>query len=607
MGSGVRRLISTTAVLTVAFVALAAPLPCTAAQEADEDSLAQAWEDDVEQQQGWLSRTAHRFFGRAPLSGEDLSGRAEQTVDPYAQYVDRDIEVIIIHPVLRFTAKEDTTTSSMAWLSSLARRVSSYTRESVIRQYLLFERGDTLDPYALADSERMLRQLPYINDARLLVLPVGGAADGVAIIVEYRDRWPYGIAGRIKTQERYEMNIYTSNLGGVGLLFDNKIIRNNLGDPQTGYRGILAKENLGGSFVDAMLEYEDSWQELDFLVGLQRRQIHPAIHYVGGIAWQVTDDRDNEGVPREFEDTSLWAGRVIQLSEDRTFATGLRRTLTPALSYGRRWFRERPVTRADTNRAYHHSRILLAGLTDQRVTDYKTSYLFRMGEVEDVPAGMAVQLSGGYETGEYLNRTAWFFDSGGSLVRERGDLLWADFACGGYLRNGRLEDGLVDAMTVYITPLLGAGRYRHRTYVWLRYTLGLNQTGDTRLALGGSSLVRNLERLWVRGGQRLLTSLEFRLFTPWSLLGFRTMPFAYGDVGVVGDEDDPLFTNKIYSTLGLGVRLENPSIVLPAAEFRFGIVQNVDDRGFGVAFNLGNLVYPELRLPGVRPGRVAFR
>jgi hypothetical protein len=594
------------AILTAAFLGAVLAAPALA-QIADDDSLAQAWEEDLARQQGWLQRTLHRYFGRAPLTGDELSGRAKQTVEAFAVHAGRPIEVVIVQPVLRFAAEAADTNSSEAWLSSLARRAGTYTREGVVRQYLLFARGDALDPYSLADSERLLRQLPYINDARLVVIPVGGATEGVAVIVEYRDRWPYGVTGKIKTRDRYEASLYTTNLAGAGLLLDNKIIRNNLGEPENGYRGRLAKANLAGTFIDAAVEFEDSWQELDRRVQFQRRAVHPAIRFVGGASWQDTRNRDNGGVPRRLKQSGGWLGRVFQLTSDRSYASGARRTLTPAVSYFRNRFTDRPVTGPDTNRAYHHSRIWLGGLTYQKITDYKTSYLYRMGEVEDIPSGMALQLSAGYEHGEHRGRTVGFIDAGAVVVRDRGDVIVGDLAYGGYLRDRRIEDGLLDLRLGYATPLLGGGRYRHRTYVWLRYTLGVNRTGSAELALGDGSQVRSLTSPGVRGNQRLMSSLEYRLFTPWSLLGFRIMDFGYVDAGAVGDERDAILTGKIYTSYGLGVRLYNPDLVLPTVEIRAGLIQDVDGRGFHWALDLGNLVFPEFRLPGVQPRRVAFR
>jgi hypothetical protein len=84
------------------------------------------------------------------------------------------------------------------------------------------------------------------------------------------------------------------------------------------------------------------------------------------------------------------------------------------------------------------------------------------------------------------------------------------------------------------------------------------------------------------------------------------MVFAFGDVGAIGDEKDPIFEQKIYSSLGLGVRASNPDLVLPTFELRFGVLQNVEVSSFGIAFNLGNLAYPEIRIPGVRPGTLRY-
>ena len=47
---------------------LAAAGPAVAAGDAEADSLAEAWEEDVEQQHGWLRRTVHRFFQTASTS-----------------------------------------------------------------------------------------------------------------------------------------------------------------------------------------------------------------------------------------------------------------------------------------------------------------------------------------------------------------------------------------------------------------------------------------------------------------------------------------------------------------------------------------------------------
>ncbi|MFO7609382.1 MAG: hypothetical protein R6X35_09340 [Candidatus Krumholzibacteriia bacterium] len=583
--------------------------PATApAQAQDQEGKAADWERGVRQERAWLGRTLHRFFGRAPRSGAELAGRAEELVARYARYAGRPIEVVIVHPVLRFASGADAAVASdRGALERLATPLWSYTRESVVRQYLLFAAGDRLDPFRLADSERMLRQLEYMNDVRLLVVPIGDG-ESVAVVVETRDRWPLGVTGDIVDRDRYEGGVFWTNGLGVGLRLDNKLLVHRERDPEVGYRGYLAKQNVAGTFVDAVAAYENSWRELRRGLAIERRAVHPAIRWVGGWSWERTDDRDNEGLLREFDRDDAWLGRVIPLDRRRTATGGRRRVLTPALGLTATDFHSRPATVSrDTLRDYHDGRTWLFSLTWASLTDYRTSYLFRMGETEDLPGGLVLKASAGYEDGEFLRRTPLFVEGAYVGVAAGGEVAWCDLAGGGFLREGVFEDGLATARLGYITPLAGAGTWRHRTYAQLAYLLGINRTRGAGVVLGDRSGVRGLSNTEVRGDQRLVLKLETRVFTPWRVLGFDSMLFGFGDLGLAGGEDDPLLEQKAYASLGLGVRVANPDLVLPIFEVRAGLLTNVDEPGFALAFDLGNQSYPEIELPGPRPRRVPYR
>ncbi len=70
------------------------------------------------------------------------------------------------------------------------------TNEIIIRKNLLFHEGDTISPLNLSDNERYLRELPFIDDARILVVPVSGSeAD---IIVVTKDIYSLGCKGKLQ-------------------------------------------------------------------------------------------------------------------------------------------------------------------------------------------------------------------------------------------------------------------------------------------------------------------------------------------------------------------------------------------------------------------------
>jgi hypothetical protein len=192
-------------------------------------------------------------------------------------------------------------------------------------------------------------------------------------------------------------------------------------------------------------------------------------------------------------------------------------------------------------------------------------------------------------------------------VRPHGSITMAGADLGGYFHNSVVEDGSLNIIGAHFTRLMGEGRYRHRLYARLAYTLAFNRDGNGALVLGNSTGLRGLEDNRVRGNQRVVINLESRVFTPWSMMGFRFMVFGYADVGTVGGAKDPLVQQKIYSSIGLGFRINNPDLVLPSTQVRFGFINSIEGRGLVMGFKLGNVDYPEMRMPGTIPGGFAFR
>ena len=75
-------------------------------------------------------------------------------------------------------------------IQNLLNKTHFNTNESIIRKNLLFSEGDMITPLSLSDNERILRQLPYIEDARIIVVPVSDQEDD--IIVYTKDIYSLG-------------------------------------------------------------------------------------------------------------------------------------------------------------------------------------------------------------------------------------------------------------------------------------------------------------------------------------------------------------------------------------------------------------------------------
>ena len=105
----------------------------------------------------------------------------------------------------------------------VANKIHIQTRESVIRRELLFAVGDSLNPELLAQTERNLRALPFLRDARVETIPVGEGGDRLADHVDVRvvawDTWsltPRLQFERVDDSAAWEVGVSEANLLGLG-------------------------------------------------------------------------------------------------------------------------------------------------------------------------------------------------------------------------------------------------------------------------------------------------------------------------------------------------------------------------------------------------------
>jgi hypothetical protein len=93
---------------------------------------------------------------------------------PFQRYSGRIIREVNIR-VLEFGVPiADTSTHAKFKLKRLANSLHRDTREFVVRNNLFFNEGEKLSPYLLGDNEKYLRDLPYLLDAKIRVIPLRG-------------------------------------------------------------------------------------------------------------------------------------------------------------------------------------------------------------------------------------------------------------------------------------------------------------------------------------------------------------------------------------------------------------------------------------------------
>ncbi len=496
--------------------------------------------------------------------------KAVKSEDPYVPFVGRFIRHVEIFRYNIFSDIEvETDDSDSPGLIKALEWIHIDTRESKIAGFFLFEEGDPVDPYALSDTERLLRETSFIQDVRVQIVPVEGSPDSVDVRVLTRDVWSIGARYTFITENRHRVKIYERNLLGHGqtIQWEGSLdfSRNRYVD-HTIYYGA---PNIYGTFVDGSIRLVDAVAYRYNQWVLNRGYVSPEIKWIGAVSIEGMDDVDeNPGKIKKWDREDFWIGRSFRIGKGYT-GEGSRRRVIPAIRVQRTDYHVRPPVNADRNRSYHDRMLYLASLSLTERSFRRARMVFSFGKTEDIPYGILATITGGTSDSEFYNRPYLSFDLAYANFVGSSGYLAARGAFGSYRRNGNSEDGTVSLTFGGFTSLLPWWRSMARHFFVIDYIYGYNRlpVDDVALEFPRGEL-RGLSRTGVEGHQRLNLGWECVLFADWDWYGFRFASFGYAEAGQCGPNWDSFLDAKYYFSLGGGFRVHNERLIFDAFEAR---------------------------------------
>ncbi|MCA1741282.1 MAG: hypothetical protein LC630_02175, partial [Bacteroidales bacterium] len=179
--------------------------------------------------------------------------RSTSSFDPYAGRVIRNKEIIRLNAF--GTDIDNPSENDPSRPEKILNSSYTKTKRLILNKYLLFREGDTISPLSLADNERLLRELPFIDDARIAIVPVDSNLVDVAIIV--REKYPYGAEVRIDDVKSGMIRAYDRNFAGLAheLSLAMPYDFNEYKYPGFGIKYSI--RNIARSFSDLDLEFTD--------------------------------------------------------------------------------------------------------------------------------------------------------------------------------------------------------------------------------------------------------------------------------------------------------------------------------------------------------------
>lgn len=459
------------------------------------------------------------------------------------------------------------------WAEKAANTIHTKSNLKTIKKRLLFAIGDVLDPEIMYENERLIRNLPYIRDTRIIVEQDSIYEGLVNVTVLTKDRFSFGVSGGVKGTSSGNIKLYNRNIFGVGHEVSVRFVGHVNRSPYLGIETFYSINNIAGKYLDIQLGYLNTYLREGYVLDVDKPFYTQTTKWGYGAysARMYRTDRITNNDPVRVEEdlnvsfNSVWGGRGINISPHHKNITQL--VFSGAIN---NWnYFEEPMVEEGNEHFFANHTLYMAGLTISQRRFIQDQLIYSYGIIEDIPEGFKNELIYGYDANEFGDRHyLHLYTSNGNLLLSRSGYLFLSAGIGGYLNNNHFEEGQVQANFSFITKLYSPGKKRTRTFVDASYTLGIRRYPIEHLTLDKLDHIRGFNSDIAIGKQRMNLKLEHVVFMPRQFYKFNLAFFGFADVGVIGSNKKFILKQDYYSGVGFGLRLHNENLVFETIRLR---------------------------------------
>ncbi len=478
----------------------------------------------------------------------------------------------------------DTTNQLLVFGTRLLNTIHTNSKDWVIANNMFVHEGDSVRPYIIADNERYLRTLPFLQDARINIKPIKGSKDSVDLEVVTRDILSLRGGLDLADTKRARGNASDINFLGMGQTIQAVGLYDYQRVPVTGFSGFYAKNSILGSFIDAAVGYtainpniyDLKEEESAYFLQLSRPLVSPYSLFTGGL---YLGHKFSENHYPDRPDTAYynyrnnvfdaWVG--YNIAGRQLLRSDVRDRKILAIRYASSLFDEVPYQVKDKlNTGFNDKIMTLGSITFFRQNFYKTNYVYGFGITEDIPYGYNVSVTAGWHKQLYLERPYAGLKADKYAISPEGDFFRYTFRAGSFLHKGVLQDaGILVGGSVF-SRLLHWRKNKIRQYAALSYTRQFNSLTQEPLHINNPFGLNYFEYQNLAGYQRVSLNVESSMFLNYRLLGFRFAPFVSANAAVLTpDGYKDIFKSDLYTGFGGGLRARNEDLVFNTLELRF--------------------------------------
>jgi hypothetical protein len=525
--------------------------------------------------------------------------------EPFIQYNKKIIRCIFITRLGFERNFYDTSRVRQSIGIVVANALHRNTKERVINKNLFFKEGDPLVPYLLADNERHLRELPFIQDARFQVVPAENSKDSVDVVVITKDVFSLGGRASISSNKRGELRLYDENMYGSGNEFSLSGLLDLDRSPRTGFAAEYIRRNVAGTFINWTTGFKTFTpafnsgrrEETTIYTRFDKPLVSPYFGLTGSLelAYRKTqnaylaDTVYKRDFKYEYYNADGWIGYNLGAKRLLLKNTGSRLRKFIGLRLFHNQFFQLPGRYATIfNYQYANLTGVLAAFTVFKQVFYKTRFVYGFGRSEDVPEGYTGSVIGGWTNKQGRSRPYLGFDLQRNYFKSSGFYSSINLRAGGYFYQKKAEDIDLFLNVDHFSRLkhLG-GKWYHRWFLGGNLSKQIRPVLSIPLFLNSEFALPQFRNSELAADFRTVLRCESVFYNTWKFFGFRFAPFVFGDGAFLVPVNNSLSQGDFFSNLGAGVRTRNESLIFETMELRgFIFPRRIGDmQGWRIEFN----------------------
>lgn len=534
---------------------------------------------------GLLGKIGKSIAICTPTSDVDLN--ATKNRNPYAKFNGLLIDTIIIKRVKFGNSVNDTSVTWRNLLSEAANYFHTGTKPKKILDNLFFKEGDTLFANVLAENERYLRDLSFLQDARMVIVRSKKNRKKVVVTIYYKDVFSLGASGDANGKAIFA-DVNDDNLAGSG----NRLSVQNLFDidrsKHYGFGIDYLKRNLMGSFASLDVGFQNiangysdgKRDEKNLFVKVDLPLVSQYLLWTGGaevsyhsnLNYYNTDSLFNSDLNYIYNRFDVWAGYNItgRNFKSELYHPKVKQFFASRITYN--LFNQVPEKYKNVyNPQYANLTSILGAYTIFKQEYYRDNFIYGFGRSEDVPEGYNLSAIGGWTDKNGYSRPYSGIDFEYNYYSKNSTYFNYTLKAGGYIRQHQFEDatGLLNVESFTRLRRLGNSKWFSRHFLTGSITKQFNQFLNEPIRLGSDYGIPQFNNdSSTFSSDRITINCETVFYNTLKVVGFNFAPFAFTNLSFIKPYNETYGDINGYASVGGGVRTRNENLVFGTIELR---------------------------------------